>query len=133
MTDDKNDGLAKYMQDVEAFDEKFDLQHLTDPLMLNLAFHANALAGEVGELCNIVKKLWRDGETPELLDKLDEELVDILIYMIQIIRTVDTDFDAVWEDKHEVLHQRWGNSSSNRFWYDPKTNQYIIGMRADQC
>lgn len=41
-------------------------------------FLALALAGEVGELCNKVKKRWRDGA--DLTEECRDELADIRVY-----------------------------------------------------
>ena len=38
-----------------------------------------ALAGEVGELCNMVKKRWRDGA--DLSDEIRDEIADIRVYL----------------------------------------------------
>jgi NTP pyrophosphatase (non-canonical NTP hydrolase) len=40
-----------------------------------------ALAGEVGEACNLVKKQWRDGFTEQRLRELKTELADVYIYL----------------------------------------------------
>lgn len=40
----------------------------------------NSLAGEVGEACNVIKKIDRDGPTGKRYDDLVEELADVLIY-----------------------------------------------------
>ena len=40
-----------------------------------------ALGGEVGELQNVVKKIERDGETPELILQAHDEAADVAIYL----------------------------------------------------
>jgi NTP pyrophosphatase (non-canonical NTP hydrolase) len=42
----------------------------------------NALAGEVGELCNIIKKIDRDGPSEELFVALGKEMADVLGYLV---------------------------------------------------
>jgi NTP pyrophosphatase (non-canonical NTP hydrolase) len=42
-------------------------------------FLAIALAGEVGELCNMIKKRWRDGV--KLDEEIRDEIADIRIYL----------------------------------------------------
>lgn len=42
-------------------------------------FLALALAGEVGELCNMIKKRWRDGV--DLSEEIKEEICDIRVYL----------------------------------------------------
>lgn len=43
-------------------------------------WYGNAMAGECGEACNVVKKIDRDGLTKERLVDLAKELADIVIY-----------------------------------------------------
>ncbi len=100
-------GLRKYAKDVLELDLVFGLEHLHKRDIANLGFFSLALAGEVGEFCNIVKKIWRDGESGELWAKLDEEAVDVLIYLVEILNLSGTDFDKVWEEKHRVLYKRF--------------------------
>jgi len=40
----------------------------------------NALAGEVGEACNVVKKIKRDGYSVNRVDALEKELADVVCY-----------------------------------------------------
>lgn len=40
----------------------------------------NALAGEVGEACNVIKKIDRDGKSDGLVKMLGAELGDVLAY-----------------------------------------------------
>lgn len=40
----------------------------------------NAMAGECGEACNVVKKIDRDGLTPERVTALGKELADLITY-----------------------------------------------------
>lgn len=49
-----------------------------------LQYDSIALAGEVGEFANIVKKILRSGEHPseEMMQRLREELTDVFIYVI---------------------------------------------------
>lgn len=116
--------LDRYIKDVKEFDNRYDLNDNAKPTMANLAFFSNALAGEVGEFCNIVKKIWRDGETPERLSELDEELVDIMIYFIEILRTLDTDFQEAWYTKQQDLIERWEEHKNN-------PNDYNEGYRIE--
>ena len=81
--------LGKYQRD-------FDSRHGWDWSGLRgaerieaLNYLAVALAGEVGEFCNLVKKITRrfrsTGEMPgeDEMDSLYEELVDVLIYILK--------------------------------------------------
>lgn len=103
----KAEGLEKYAKDVFSHDRCFGLTKIWEPRVEHLSYLSLALSGEVGEFCNVVKKILRDGEKPELWQAFDEELVDILIYYIEILNCADVDFDAVWKEKHEVLFERY--------------------------
>ncbi len=53
-----------------------------------LQYLSIALSGEVGEFCNLVKKLVREFRSsgkikPDMINKLKEELVDVFIYVIK--------------------------------------------------
>lgn len=115
-----NADLSKYIKDVTDFDEKFNLEGTTKANVGNLAFAALAFSGEAGELSNVVKKIWRDGESEELIDHLEEEVVDAVIYLIKIIKITGMDFDDAWDKKHNELHQKWkANPDKYRHGYSP--------------
>jgi NTP pyrophosphatase (non-canonical NTP hydrolase) len=67
------------MTDLYALHEKM-MAHLF-PAYSNTdeRFLALALAGEVGELCNMIKKRWRDGA--DLTDECRDEIADIRVYL----------------------------------------------------
>lgn len=52
-------------------------------------FLSLALAGEVGELCNVIKKYWRDGK----LTNYEEELADVYIYLGLLAENLGVDLD----------------------------------------
>lgn len=57
----------------------------------NLLWASNSLAGEVGELANEVKKLYRNdkGEvTPERINKILDESGDVLWYLLFLVEDV---------------------------------------------
>ena len=58
-------------------------------------FLALALAGEVGELLNLIKKECR------------MELADIRMYLELLARCFDADLDKACEEKNEILLKRW--------------------------
>lgn len=72
------------------------------------------LAGEVGELLNKVKKLWRDGrgavvearENRELREELEFELGDILWYLSQVASEFDLSLSEVAMRNLKKLHMR---------------------------
>lgn len=101
-----NEMFKQALEEVLELDAVFDLLHTNEFNTENLGFTANALAGEVGELCNVVKKIWRDGESPELWRHYDEEIVDVVIYLVKMIIIGRTKFDAAWVEKHEGLYEK---------------------------
>lgn len=104
-------GLQKYLKDVDGLDKQYGLDHLREFNTQNLGFMALALAGETGELANVIKKIWRghvdENKMQQLFEALDEEAVDVLIYLCEIILIAIPNFDAVWQEKHIELHERF--------------------------
>ena len=67
---------------------------------------ALSLAGEVGELCNLVKKITRvdfkDRKEEERLQMLKEvgfEIVDCLYYLLKFTQKNGIDLEGFWESK----------------------------------
>ena len=63
-------------------------------------FLALALAGEVGELCNMIKKRWRDNV--DLSTDIREEIADIRVYLELLAKCFDIEgekLDAAVEAK----------------------------------
>lgn len=59
--------------------------------------HALALAGEVGEFCNIIKKIDRGSRTlGEARDELSWELIDVLVYAFNLGALLQIDLDDVF-------------------------------------
>lgn len=75
-------------------------------------FYWLALAGEVGEACNLVKKRWRDGPRwsdatrAANLHALREELADVRIYTEALADLYDIDLDAECERKMREVEKR---------------------------
>lgn len=77
------------------YQAKFDKRHgwfwnvkNDEELLKHLQYLGIALAGEVGEFCNLIKKVSRSYSSlgkisSEKIDELKEELVDIFIYLIK--------------------------------------------------
>jgi len=74
-------------------------------------FYSNAMAGEVGEVCNLTKKLnggGTSGKTPSH-DEIIEECADTLIYTIILIQKMGfgaSDFKKAIKDKIEKNRTR---------------------------
>lgn len=99
--------MAGCIQDVMDFDADFNITHENNPTPENLFYNVLALAGEAGEVANVAKKMWRDGITPELKVQFEEELIDMIIYFVKVLKISETDFDAAWTAKHNELYARW--------------------------
>jgi NTP pyrophosphatase (non-canonical NTP hydrolase) len=56
-------------------------------------FLALALAGEVGELCNMIKKEWRDGVV--LTEEIRDEIADIRVYLELLAKCFDIEGDKL--------------------------------------
>ncbi len=71
-----------------------------------------ALAGEIGELCNLVKKEIRDRVT--LREQISEEMADILIYLCMLANSMEVDLEKEYYRKQEknVLRFREGRGDA---------------------
>lgn len=79
------------------FYEKIDEKNL--PVLEHLIV---CLLGELGEFSNLLKKVVRgDYELKEVKDLLDEELVDVFIYLIKIANQFDVDLENGYLNKLE--------------------------------
>lgn len=68
---------------------------------------ACALAGEAGEVCNVVKKIRRDGWTQRRHEQLADELADVLIYLDALAAYDGIDLAAATKKKfNEVSEKR---------------------------
>ena len=87
----------------------------------SLANRVLCLAGEVGELANIVKKIVRGSFTLEeakagigLKEPMPLEVVDILVYVCLLMGSdefKDVDWEEVWYQKRAYNEFRFGNPS----------------------
>lgn len=70
---------------------------------LDLSFAGNELAGEVGEACNVIKKLERQRlgikSSSASVEDLREELSDVLICVDLIAMRFDLDMEQAVKDK----------------------------------
>lgn len=64
-----------------------------------LLYQSNAMAGEVGEVANEVKKIVRDGGGDEVSAAVVDECGDVLFYMERLLEL----FDLTIEDAAEAL------------------------------
>jgi NTP pyrophosphatase (non-canonical NTP hydrolase) len=70
-------------------------------------FLALASGGEMGEFQNIVKKMWRDGQSEELHKKMRGELADVLIYFDHFMNAFQLSASAIIMEKVQELTERW--------------------------
>lgn len=72
-------------------------------------FLALALAGEVGELANVIKKQWHGDKDPAFEEKLQDELGDVYAYLRLLAIAYGADLDEIF---HRVtlpkIRKRWG-------------------------
>ena len=75
-------------------------------------FFSNALAGEVGEFCNLIKKYFRDSQnwTSEqyfkYLNNIVKEIADIFIYLVLNARVHDINLEFAILDKIDIIEKR---------------------------
>ena len=69
---------------------------------------ALCLAGEVGEVCNDIKKLLRgDFTLADFTDRIGPELADVLIYLVLLAEEFGIDLEGEYHDKREVNNDRF--------------------------
>lgn len=82
---------------------------------LSLSFKGNELAGEVGEACNIIKKLDRERlglrGSRATLEELKEELSDVIICVDLIAMEVGLDLEQAVKDKFNKTSEQRGLST----------------------
>lgn len=114
------DSLEKYKEDVIEVDRIMDIRpsqrKCTTFNMMNLTL---CMLGEAGEFANVVKKMIRNGTTPELWHDFEEELADILVYFMIILNVSGVDFEKAWNEKIEVLKSREGRLRNQRLEDEP--------------
>lgn len=66
----------------------------------------NAMAGENGEACNFVKKIDRDGSTPELVQALAYELADLVTYADLLAAYYGIDLGLAVVEKFNLVSER---------------------------
>lgn len=82
---------------------------------LDLSFKGNELAGEVGEACNIIKKMERQrlglagGKVD--IEGLTEELADVIICVDLIARSLDIDLEEAIVAKFNKTSDKMGLST----------------------
>lgn len=81
----------------------------------NISHHALAMAGEVGEFCNIVKKIERgslDGYDAKVKLDMAMELTDVFIYLLNIAGLLRIDLEAAYKMKRGQNHARFASAGN---------------------
>lgn len=80
---------------------------------INPIFMSNALAGEVGEICNLTKKLSGGGTNKlnkaEIIPLIKYEIADVFTYLIMLSETLGFSENELIDSfyiKHEIVKQR---------------------------
>ncbi|MGI0015335.1 MAG: nucleoside triphosphate pyrophosphohydrolase family protein [Nitrososphaera sp.] len=76
---------------------------------VKVMYPALGLAGEVGEVCNKIKKIFRDNDGEVTIDmrlKLHKELGDALWYMAALANDLELSLQAIAEDNLSKLAGR---------------------------
>ena len=66
-----------------------------------------ALSGEVGELCNFLKKMSRGDKIPK--KHLAHEVADIMTYLSLLSDALDIEMEDAIIEKFNIVSKRWGS------------------------
>lgn len=73
-----------------------------------LGFLLLAIQGEIGECCNIYKKLVRkDNDLYAVKDELIEEITDVFIYLLKLIDQLDIDIETEFLKKQAKNYEKF--------------------------
>ena len=99
------------LKDIQNIQESFDQNHqmkidfyekIDEKNLQALEHLVVCLVGELGEFSNILKKVVRgDSELNEVKHLLDEELIDVFIYLIKISNQFNVDLEGGYLKKLE--------------------------------
>lgn len=105
--------------DLDYFGGFWDIRNERD-FLSSLKHVVIALAGEVGEFSNIVKKIDREvmnlggGIGGEYIDRLREELVDIFIYVLIGANLLGMDLGKAYLERLEYNKRRFASFKSSK-------------------
>jgi NTP pyrophosphatase (non-canonical NTP hydrolase) len=79
----------------------------------NLFFQVACAAGEAGEMINEAKKYFRsvDARTQMRMDKIEEEAIDVLIYLCCVFGILGTDVVGRYNAKRADNEKRFGTGA----------------------
>ena len=104
------------MKHLQQFQKEFDATHFPHwkavPYDEKLLFLATALAGEVGEFANLVKKRHREkvaGKDYHALyqQEIKEELIDVFIYVLILGNLLEMDIEEQFYRKSAINSKRF--------------------------
>jgi len=92
---------------------EFNDKYFPDWRTRELIFCSNAMAGEVGEVCGLIKRLYGGG-TNKSKPKPSKgnvaiECIDMFVYMVLLLEMMGVtreDFSKYWDIKHDILKRR---------------------------
>lgn len=90
------------------------------PNMQDMAYLSMCIAGEAGEIANSCKKLIRDGHTDKEMTNLEDELVDVMIYIAKLADNASIDLNKVWKRKFDELYTRNGLTVKDTLAHDKR-------------
>ena len=111
--------LAPLAEQMRANSERWFPQWHDGEMPLKVGY-ALGLAGEVGEVANVVKKIQRDACSLDadgmaaLYANLGAELADVFTYLLLLADEVGTDLVAEYHRKVEVNEARWGAANGSQ-------------------
>ncbi len=112
LTEQQTTTLRSIAAEARANSERwFPTVHDPEQAVVPLAVHyALGLAGEAGEVANLIKKGLRRGlELSE--DGLADELADVFIYLLLLADEAGIDLLAAYEHKRDICEGRWGHDA----------------------
>lgn len=81
----------------------------------DITFLVLAMMGEAGEAANLVKKVWRESHTWEQVDDaLKEEIVDVLIYLCNLMGALRMDPFEIYNKKRAYNVSRFQEPADQR-------------------
>ncbi|HIQ13488.1 MAG TPA: nucleotide pyrophosphohydrolase [Thermoprotei archaeon] len=108
------------LKELQSIQRRFDLEYFPEfwrimnyeDFLDRLEYITVALAGEIGEFANIVKKMRREylhvnRERRDYLDTLKEELTDIFIYVLIASNLLDMDIEEWYTRKSNINRDRF--------------------------
>jgi len=93
----------------------FRQQEWDEDNQIDLAYRGNELAGEVGEACNIIKKMERERMgirgSRATREQLAEELADVVICVDLIAMSAGIDLEEAVREKFNATSRKYGLST----------------------